>query len=189
VSFLDRLLARLAPINIGDATLGALAHAISLPGEFYEAFVRETTGYSAHGRLMDPDTSPVGALAWLGQFAGVSFLPSDTEATQRSRVKTAAGFYRGTPQAMLDEVKPTLTGTQYASVLQQVSGNRWAMSLITLSTETPDPTATITAALRQKPAGIALTHVVTTGPIVDQGTRTIDAAANTIDSATLADIT
>jgi hypothetical protein len=189
MGFATRFLARVSPIDIGNGTLAALVSALSGPGEFYETFVRETTGYAAHGRLMDPDTAPAGALAWLGQFAGVSFLPSDTEATQRSRVKTAAGFYRGTPQAMLDEVKPTLTGTQYASVLQQVSGSRWAMSLITLSTETPDPTATITAALRQKPAGIALTHVVTTGPIVDQGTRTIDAAVNTIDSATLADIT
>lgn len=189
MSLLGRFLARVAPIDVGDVTLSAMVQAITGPGELLDTVAREQTGYAAYGQVMDPDVAPSGVLGWLGQFAGVTFLPSDTEAQQRARIKAAAGFYRGTPQAMINEVKPTLTGTQYASVLQQVGSARWAMTLVTLSAETPNAAATYAAALRQKPAGINLTHTVATGALIDQGTRTINAGAATINTAVLADIT
>jgi hypothetical protein len=47
----------------------------------------------------------------------------------------------------------------------------------------------LAAWLNQKPAGIVPTLVLATGVIVDEGTRTIDASANTIDAAALADVT
>lgn len=189
MSLLDRFLARIAPINTGDFTLQQIIGAITSPGELYDDLTQDSDTHSAWGKAMDPDYAPAPLLGWLAQFAGVSLLPSDDEATQRARIKAAAGFRRGTPGAMTDEVTPTLTGSQYTNILQQVGGNRWAMTLVTLSVETPNPAATYAAALRQKPAGIALTHVVATGPIVDLGTRTIDLGANTIDSAVLADVT
>lgn len=189
MSLLDRFLARVAPINTGDGTLAALVHAITLPGEWLYDLARDSATHKAWGKAVDPDYAPANILGWLKQFPGVQFLASDTEAGQRARITAAAGLKRGKPQSMIDEVKPTLTGTQYASVLQQVGGARWAMTLITLTAETPSAATTYAAALRQKPAGINLTHVVTTDPIIDQGTRTIDAGTAVIDSATLADIT
>lgn len=189
MSLLDRFLARVAPINVGDVTLGALVHAITSPMEWLDSLVRDSDTHRAWGKALDPDYAPAPVLGWLAQLPGVQLLPSDAEAQRRARITAAAGFRRGMPQAMIDEVKPTLTGTQYASVLQQVGGARWAMTLITLSAETPNAATTYAAALRQKPAGINLTHVVATGALIDQGTRTIDAGTATIDAAVLADIT
>ena len=189
MSVLSRFLARLAPINVGDSTLAGLAHAITTPGELLDLIVREDDDFSSWGRVMDPAAVPAQLLPWLAQFAGVQLLPSDTEQQQRDRITAAAGFKRGTAASMAAEVALTLTGSKYVSILQQVGGNRWAMTLITLSAETSSAATTYAAALRQKPAGVNLTHVVATGPIVDQGTRTIDLGANTIDSAALADVT
>lgn len=189
MSLVDRFLARVAPINTGDGTLAALVHAITLPGEWLYSLVRDSTTHKAWGKALDPDYAPAPVLRWLAQFAGVQVLPSDTEAGQRARITAAAGIKRGKPGAMAAEVRPTLTSSQYVDILQQVGGNRWALTVVTLAGETPDPAATYAAALRQKPAGVNLSHVVATGAIVDQGTRTVDASANTVDSAALSDIT
>lgn len=172
MSLLDRLMARLAPIDVGDGTLQALAHAVAAPGEVFDTIAREQTGYAAHGQIMDPDVAPAAVLPWLAQFAGVQLFPSDTEATRRARIKAAAGFFRGTPGAMIAEVKPTLTGTQYVNLIQQAGGNRWALTLITRPAETPDAAGTYAAALRQKPAGINLTHVQTNDVLWVEATKT-----------------
>lgn len=185
MSLLGRFLARVAPIDVGDVTLSAMVQAITGPGELLDTVAREQTGYAAYGQVMDPDVAPAGVLGWLGQFAGVAFLPSDTEAQQRARIKAAAGFYRGTPQAMINEVKPTLTGTQYAGIVQQAGGARWAMTLITRPAETPSAAATYAAALRQKPAGINLTHVQTNDVLWIEATKTWAGVAGGVTWANL----
>lgn len=172
MSVLSRFLARVSPINVGDGTLSALVHSITTPGELFDQIARDDDDFTAWGRVLDPDAAPAPVLGWLAQFAGVQFLPSDTEARQRARITAAAGFRRGRPQAMIDEVKPTLTGTQYVNLVQQAGGNRWAMTLITRPAETPSAAATYAAALRQKPAGINLTHVQTNDVLWVEATKT-----------------
>lgn len=186
MSVLSRFLARIAPINSGDFTLQHIAEAVTSPGELFDVIAREDDDYSAWGRVLDPDATPSVALGWLAQFAGVRLLPSDTEADQRARIKAAAGFKRGTPQAMINEVTPTLTGTQYVNLIQQAGGARWAMTLVTRPAETPSAALTYAAALRQKPAGINLTHVQTNDVLWVEATKTWAGVAGGITWANLA---
>jgi hypothetical protein len=96
---------------------------------------------------------------------------------------------RGTRRAILDAVRDTLTGTKTAHILERVGGNAYALTLITRPSETPDIAATYRSALTQKPLGMKLTHTLTEDVIIDEGTRTIDSATGTIDTADLGDVT
>jgi hypothetical protein len=50
-------------------------------------------------------------------------------------------------------------------------------------------TIVLDAAKTEKPAGMILTHQITDQVLIEEGTRTINAGTNTIDAATLADVT
>lgn len=106
----------------------------------------------------------------------------------RSAIREQGAKRRGTPRAILNAVRDTLTGTRYANLLERVGGNAYALTLITRPSETPDAAATYAAALTQKPLGMKLTHTLTEGVIIDEGTKSIDTSTATIDTATLADV-
>lgn len=176
MSLFDRFLNRVSPIDVGDGPLRALVHAITSPMEWLDDLVHDSDTHSAWGRVMDPDAAPASILGWLGQLGGVTFLPSDDEAAKRARILAqagpAGGFHRGTAGAMIATVKLTLTGTQYVNLIQQAGGNRWALTLVTRPAETPDAALTYAAALRQKPAGINLQHVLTNDVLWIEATKT-----------------
>lgn len=189
-----RLYDRLAPVATYDPENGnivrAIAEVLAEPQELVDQVARDTDTHLAWQAALDPDVTPDEFLPWLAQFAGTQLLPSDTAEQQRERIKSAAGFHRGTPRAIREEVQLTLTGTKFVNLLQRVGGDMWAITVVTRTTETPDPAATERAARAQKPAGMLMTFVVTDEPIIDEGTRTIDAATVTIDAPpTLADVT
>jgi P2-related tail formation protein len=194
----ERLYDRLAPVATYDEENGgvvaALADMLALPQAVVDDIARDDLSRPAGTQLawqplLDPDTTPW--IDWLAQFPGVKLLPSDlTDEAKRARVKQAAGFYRGTTRAIVEAVQPTLTGNQTVIVQNQVGGDVWAQTVITRTSETPDAATTTRAALTQKAAGVIQTMVISDVPIIDEGTRTIDAATVTIDAPpTPADVT
>jgi hypothetical protein len=107
----------------------------------------------------------------------------------RDAIRRQGGARRGMPDAILSAAEDTLKGAKVARLLERVGGNAYALELITRPSETPNPAATLAAAMAQKPAGMSLTHTLTEGVIINEGTRTIDTSTGTIDAATLGDVT
>jgi hypothetical protein len=190
----EAALARLAPIDIGDATLSYIVEALNLHKIEIDQVVPDTDTHITWARILDPATCPTWALGWLAQFVGVRLLPMDTEQQQRDRISQAAGLRRTTDLAMQQEVARTLTDPNPARVivLNRVSGNPWAQTVKVPTSICPDVAASTAAALRQKRAGVVLTFIASNEPIIDEGgaARTIDGVAGTvtIDAATSADI-
>lgn len=176
----DRLYERLAPLATYDAENGdvvlALAETLALPQQVVDDVARDTDTQLAWQPALDPDTCPADWLPWLAQFPGVTLLPSDLTTDQkRAKIKQAAGFYRGTPRAITEAVRATLTGTQSVTILQQVGGDQWALTVLTRTAETPDAAAAERAARSQKPAGIILTYVESDDPIWSEATLAFSA--------------
>jgi len=185
----ERILARLEPIDVGDATLSHIAEALGLGAVEGDEVAPGTDTHVPWARLLDPATCPVWALDWLAQWVGDRLLPSDSEQDKRDRISQAAGFYSGTDRAMREEVARTLTGTKSVTVLSRVGGDRWAQTVKVKTSECPSSAVSEAAARRQKPAGVVLTFIVSDDPIVDEGTLTVDAATGVIDTATIDDVT
>jgi hypothetical protein len=162
VSLLDRFMGEraIAAIDVGDGTLGKLVAAITAPGELLWSVVRGDGSHGPWDRVMDPDTCPAVLLPWLAQFAGVELLPDDTEAQQRYRIRQAAGFYQGTPRALVEELQLVLSGTRTV-LLGFHNGDHWHYAVGTLDDETPDAGVVAAAVARQNPAGMVWEHLLT----------------------------
>lgn len=107
--------------------------------------------------LFNADLAPVEALPWLAQFVGVQLQPGWSEQEQRDAIKDPPGFRRGTRAAMRRDVQRTLTGTKSLSIFER-DGSAYALTVRTLTSETPDEAATLAAVLGQKPIGLALDY-------------------------------
>lgn len=124
--------------------------------------------------IVDIDSAPASFLQWLGRFKGVNINRALSADEQRTQIHGAAGFARGTPSAIIAAARQTLTGNKYV-FLNERDGGAYRLGVDTLVSETPDPAATLAAVLKQKPAGIVLTHnVIASEPVWDQATSTWD---------------
>ncbi len=187
------LYAELAVSQPGDDTrgwpllilLGGIGHA--LEPRLYD-LVRDTDDVPGWTSALSPADAPSWVLAWLAQFAGVRLTPGATEEQQREQITSPPAFERGTAAAMTAAARGTLTGTQQVRFYERNPGP-YDLLVRTSTAETPDPAATLAALRSQKPAGLILTYIVSDEPLINEGTRTIDASTGTIDTATLADIT
>jgi hypothetical protein len=145
-------------------------------------------------QLTDPDLIPAKHLQWLQQWAGVTTSEGTPDSTARAAITSPPAFRRGTVEAIRAAVRAgegpssALTGTTTVSFVERNGGPK-ALTVVTYASETPDPAATARVVAAQVPAWITATHVVTSGALIDQGTRTIDASTATIDAATVADVT
>lgn len=137
--------------------------------------------------MVDVETAPVYALPWLAAHAGVKLTLGATEDAQRDEVRRRSGVARGRPASMIAKAQSTLTGAKTVR-LQERAGSAWGIVVHTATAETPDPAATLAALMSEKPGGDILTHIVGDGVLIDEGTRTVDAASATIDAAVLADV-
>lgn len=120
-------------------------------------------------QMFDPAMAPEEALAWLGQWVGVmpefkSSLETDEDffARQRQRIMDHLGWNRGSAAAMKAVITPLLTGNK-SVFFQERSTSAYTVTVITRTSETPDPAAVERALRTQKPAGIVLTYLVTAG--------------------------
>ena len=191
MSAAERFYKRLEPIAFDDdGTLAALTEALMAPIEIAEIARDTDDGLIAWEPLFDPDTCPAVLLDWLAVYNGVILPPSAlTDDEKRSRIKQAAGRYRGTEQAWIEEIQRALTGEKVVRLLTFVNGDRWKVTIITRASETPDPAAVERTAFAQKPAGILLTFIVTDEPLIDEGSLDINSVGPAIDAVTLDDIT
>jgi hypothetical protein len=120
-------------------------------------------------QMFDPTMAPDAALAWLAQWVGVpaefkSSLETDADffARQRQRISDHLGWNRGTRAAMIAVVVPLLTGNK-SVFFEERATSAYTITVITRTAETPDPDAVERALRTQKPAGIVLTYLTTTG--------------------------
>lgn len=176
----------------GDAGRGGLFRILlgglgSAFGRLHDV-VRDTTDGVGWSSVLDPDRAPVWALSWLAQFAGVRLVPGLTEAQQRAQITSPAAFERGTRLAMIAAAQTTLTGTMGVRVYER-SGGPYNMLVVTRTSDTPDVALTERKVRSQKPIGLLLTYATSDGPLIDEGTRTIDAATGVVDTAILGDVT
>lgn len=130
--------------------------------ERIDVLVRDRDEYPGWVIALDPLAAPLDALPWLAQFAGVTLEPELTEAEQRAKIASPEGFQRGTPAAMREAGKRTLTGTKTVLIEERYT-TAYALWVRTLATETPDPVATEAAIRSQKPIGLVLTYESVTG--------------------------
>lgn len=192
IPFTEAAYARLEPVAARDEDFGwpmltfvqALAEMIRPVEELVRPLDPDR---EAGAPLLDVDLAPDWNLAWLAQFVGVRLSPGVTAARARVEIRSVGGFRRGTPAALLEAVRPTLTGGQY-TFLQERDGDEAHMTLVTRTAETPSPTVTLSAAMRQKAAGLILTHVVTAANLyVETAAAAPTYAARSATYATYAD--
>jgi hypothetical protein len=167
---------------------GHLCQAIGLMWQEVADLSEDRGSRPGWAALVDVETAPADALAWLAQIPGVKLTLRATEAAQRDEVRRASGQAVGRPASMIAKAQTTLTGSKTVRLVER-SSSAWQITVITRTTETPNPAATLAALMSEKPGADILIHVVSNAPVIDEGTRTIDAAAGTIDTATLANIT
>jgi hypothetical protein len=120
--------------------------------------------------LGDPANAPADWLPWLAQLLGATLDPSASEEEQRDTIIYATSGWRGgTRSAIADAAKTALTGTKYARIVPHylpgmsggiTPGDIWDLTIVTRSSETPDPGEVLGAVLRKgaKPAGVILHH-------------------------------
>lgn len=184
---------------MGSGTTGGLYGAAQAPAKTAYVGLTLTVPVTAPGGDRHVYVGQFGAFAMSDPAADVpqwdSVPPSRLETDEewavyaRDAIRRQGGKGRGTPDAILSAAEDTLTGNRSGRIIERVGGNAYALELVTRPSETPDPAATLAAAMTQKPAGMSLTHTLTEGAIIDEGTRSIDTATATIDSAVLSDIT
>lgn len=128
--------------------------------------------------IVDPDTSASGTcelidsrycprpyLGWLGWLVGI-----DTTVIADPFVRDAIGNAartqrRGSKGSISDAVQRTLTGSKSCRVYWNLSGTEpYHLTVITLVAQTPDATASLNAALSEKPAGMSLELQTVNGP-------------------------
>lgn len=162
----------------------------------------DVPGWARLFRVDDPVACPAWALPWVCQFAGID--PDGmSEQDIRDAISLPANLLRGTTASISRVVKQTLTGTKTLIIRERFDPDNpnddspYHLTLITRTSETPDPAATLAAVVGengrpgQKPAGIVLHIVTIDGVSIDEATLAIDDVAGgvTIDEVTLGDVT
>lgn len=162
------------PINYADPTnswpwymyVGAIASMF----DQVETYVRDQDdGTPGWGIILDIDRCPVEALPWLAQFVGVVLPGGLTEDQQRARIKNVDGFARGSIGGMISSLQEVLTGTKTVyfkerdSGASSVAGGAYGLTVISLTSETPDPVLARQKLMANKPAGIILDYTQVTG--------------------------
>ena len=182
----ERLYETLQPLAYADPELSyplrSLCEGIGLAHQPLEDLIADTDDGPGWSALFDVDRCPVWALPWLAQLFGVRLPKGTSEAEARERIRTPAGFARGTVAATIAAAQRKLTGLRKVIVLERTDGNAYRYTVVTRTGETPDPAAVEHEIRADKPVGLILTYVVSIGPIVNELEDTIDDQVGTIDA-------
>lgn len=133
----------------------------ALAGTLFEqvrSYVSDTDTMKGWEVIFNVDTCPPEALPYLAQFVGVHFEDNLTVAQQREKIKGRPAFKRGTPGAIKSAAMKRLTGTRFVFMEERFEGKAYRLLIRTFNSETPDPAATLSDILEQKPAGIVLDY-------------------------------
>jgi hypothetical protein len=166
-SFAADVYASLAPLadDVDAQNQWALANYVQAIGRMFQIvddYGRDTAAGPGWSNLMDVNRCPPGGLPWLGQLIGVVPDSKLTVQQQRDKIKAADGWHRGTPDAFVAAAQLYLTGSKQV-ILRERFGGPWKLSVVTRTSETPDAAKVLAEMLKQKPAGITLTHTVLNG--------------------------
>lgn len=188
------LFQQIAPVAQDDEANGdAAAHLCAVlmaPVELISRIAADNADRPGWAQAVDVDNAPAQLLPWLGQFNGTPLQPGEPEEEQRRKIREARGSHRGTPAAVISDLKATLTGTQSVTLVER-DGNNFENLFATLTAETPHEALSLAAITNRqtKPLGVINLLVTSAGPLIDEGTETIDTSTGVIDTATLEDIT
>lgn len=118
-----------------------------------------TPGWSS---ILDVDNGPPIAFGFMAMFVGVQLRSGLDDASQRDRIRSTDGQARGTLDALRGAARQYLTGNKNV-VIRERDGSAYRLSVITYTSQTPNPSQVLDALLEQKPGGIILNYEVLTG--------------------------
>lgn len=176
-SFAQDLYESIEPLAYADADNNySLAEYCVAIGEMFQIVedlgrdqIIDDVQYPGWSVIMDIDRAPTDALGWLAQFVGVRTRTGLNDKDQRDRIKSTAGWSRGTVSALQGAVSTYLTGTKTFVFRERYDRDNptvdapYYLDIVTYTAETPNPAAALQALMAQKPAGIILRYVVLGG--------------------------
>jgi Phage tail protein (Tail_P2_I) len=139
-------------------------------------------------RAVSLDQCPPELLPWLGQFVGVRHIVGGDVEPLRDRIRLTDGFKRGTLAAVRAAGLSQMTGTGLR-ITERVDGNAYRAALVADPAQVPDQAAFETAVMRAKPVGLVFSFYYSAAPLLFEYTRSLSAVTQTIDIATLSDVT
>jgi hypothetical protein len=142
------------------------------------ALVRDTPDGPGWSVILDVDAAPAEGLPWLAQLVGVALRQQRNGETAetyavyaRDAIRRQGGRQRGTVDAQMSAIQDTLTGAKSVRFIERAGGDPYAITAITRTAETPSTAATTAAWLRQKPAGLTYSLVISDDPLWVETTK------------------
>lgn len=149
---------------LGKATLSAMGPTLRITdvGD-------PDTSVTGTAELANPAAAPRSWLRWLGYLVGIN-LDTIADADKRSAIADSATLQRrGSVRAIIRATQQTLTGSRSCRVYWNLDGSSpYLLTVVTLTTQTPDTVATLAAAVTEKPAGVDLELQTTTGALYSE---------------------
>ena len=149
---------------LGRATLSAMAPTLRIAD-----VADPDTSVTGTAELANPAAAPRAWLRWLGYLVGIN-LDNIADADKRSAIADSATLQRrGSVRAIIRATQQTLTGSRSCRVYWNLSGSDpYLLTVVTLTTQTPDSAATLAAAITERPAGIDVDLQTTTGALYSE---------------------
>jgi hypothetical protein len=113
--------------------------------------------------LFDIDLCPDFALPWLAQVVGVSLPASITGDDAREYIRALSFEEVGKPASIRAVVGMYLTGDKTVYFRERDGGDPYALEVVTVDSETPDPEAVRRALIASVPAGIIVRYRAVVG--------------------------
>lgn len=193
----ERLYAWLEPWTAADADGGypfawLAAMTTAAQGDIEDIIRDSPNGLLGWARLFnvtDETDCPDTAVPWVAQFVGATVRAGEDVDLQRTQLRPDANK-KATTGAMVASVQTLLDGSKNVRVIER-DPTAYRHTLITLTSETPDPAAVAARLLDPtvKAVGHWWTHIVSDEPLINEGVLDIDDVAVDIDDAVLGDIT
>jgi hypothetical protein len=183
---------RIAPLlkngdGSGRALCGALG-AILDAGASLKAVTEDSGAFPGWTVVFDPRWEPREWLPWTAAVYGVSLVGATTEAQQRARIQDLPPQQRGTTAQMVAAVEATLAPGYTPPRVIERDGDPYYLTIVIRSADVVDLTRSQKAAVANKPAGLVLSVISSSSPLISEGSRAISAATATFAAATLSDV-
>lgn len=166
MSVLEDLRESLAPIM--TSALDEYLQAIAAMFGQIEDYTLDTVDLDGNplpgwGILFDVDLCPTAALPYLAQFVGETLPTTLSDAEAREQIRSQPNRKRGTPAGITAAARATLTGAQQVIFRERdpaacPTEPAYGLTVVTYTSQTPDPAVTEAAIRSNIPAGIVLNY-------------------------------
>lgn len=149
-----------APGSVARSLITAIAHGQAPVDDL----VRPAAGADP-ADLYDPAVAPTFMLPVLAAMSGIELAPDDFAdiPALRARIIARPVRRRGSPDAIIAEVRALLTGSQTVRMTERADGNADLLRIETYAAESPDLDTVTAAARRRKAVGLLLEVLVIPG--------------------------